>query len=342
MSIYTVAAAAGVSPATVSRFLNGSAYVAPDKARQIQEAITRLGYAPRAVRPGPRTLHRRGVRTGHVALLGLGEISPVSMYRMPAFPRLLGAVQESLDRAGMDLVLTRWAPDVAISPMLTRGQLDGILVHGRLQPMPEKLMEILRQTAAVWFFREHADPRGELDHVFYDNSHIGGMAAQYLLERGHRHLAFVSSARHHAAFAARRETFLEALADKVGEVPVLEGRPGTTTDEIVDEVMRLAKALLALKPRPTGIFVASDDAMLTLFNCLQLAGLRPGRDLELIGCNNDPPYISQMRPRPATIDIKLDIVGQRAVEQLLWRMNHRNEESRSEVLVKPVLIAPEF
>lgn len=48
MSIYNVADEAGVSPATVSRFLNGSAYVAPDKARQIQEAIKRLGYKPRA------------------------------------------------------------------------------------------------------------------------------------------------------------------------------------------------------------------------------------------------------------------------------------------------------
>mgnify|MGYP001138786618 CR=1 FL=1 len=50
-----VAAAAGVSVAAVSRVMNGSGYVAPDKREAILQAISTVGYpAPSGCRPAPR------------------------------------------------------------------------------------------------------------------------------------------------------------------------------------------------------------------------------------------------------------------------------------------------
>ena len=50
-----VAAAAGVSVAAVSRVMNGSGYVAPDKREAILQAISTVGYRPQRVPPGPQT-----------------------------------------------------------------------------------------------------------------------------------------------------------------------------------------------------------------------------------------------------------------------------------------------
>lgn len=49
-----VAAAAGVSVAAVSRVMNGSGYVAPDKREAILQAISTVGYRPQRCRPAPR------------------------------------------------------------------------------------------------------------------------------------------------------------------------------------------------------------------------------------------------------------------------------------------------
>lgn len=49
-----VAAAAGVSVAAVSRVMNGSGYVAPDKREAILQAISTVGCAPSGCRPAPR------------------------------------------------------------------------------------------------------------------------------------------------------------------------------------------------------------------------------------------------------------------------------------------------
>lgn len=340
MSICRVAQEAGVSPATVSRYINNSAYVSPAVAKHIEAAMRKVGYAPRTIRPGPRARQRGGIRTGHVAMLLLTRYGPADLYKLPTMGRVLAGVHVALDRNGLDLVMTQWSSHAGISPMVARGNLDGILVLGSAQIIPAPLLEILRHTPTVWFFRGHADFAGEFDHVFYDNDSVGVLAADYLHDRRHQRLAFVAADPAHPAYAARRDAFVAAIARQGGEVAVLEGEPATPAD-YPREVMRLAGRFAALSPRPSGVFVASDDALLAFFHALRTHGIEPGRDVDLIGCNNDEPYMTQMVPRPATIDLKLEELGQRAVEQLLWRMGHRHEESRAEVWIHPAVVPAE-
>ena len=70
--------------------------------------------------------------------------------------------------------------------------------------------------------------------------------------------------------------------------------------------------------------------------CLQL-----GKDLDVISCDNEQQYLSSLKVRPATIDINLDLVGRRGVQQLLWRMKHPEEPSRIDVLVRPRIVLPQ-
>lgn len=59
-SIREVAKIAGVSPATVSRVMNGSAGVSPEKQNRVQEAIEKTGFVPNEV---ARSLFKRSART---------------------------------------------------------------------------------------------------------------------------------------------------------------------------------------------------------------------------------------------------------------------------------------
>lgn len=338
MSITDVAERAGVSPATVSRFMNGSGYVSEEAASRISEAMKELGYTPRAVRPGPKPRERRHVRTGNVALLTLAEIDPADFYRLPAFPSLLAGIRRGLHAHGFEMLLAHSPLGRTVPPVLSRRDVDGVLLIGGAPEMSPELHRVLRRLPVVWTFRSHSDERGEFDHVFYDNRWVGGMAAQYLADRGHRHLAFLSHDANHEAFIVRRKTFCSAAERLGARVLVLESDaawgPAASPAVVVSE---LVSRLVAEYPRPTGCFCVADDAMLAAVSGLERAGIRCGKDIELIGCNNDPQLMAQMHPRPATIDIRLDQVGERAVEQLLRRMQNP-DESRTEVLIKPVLV----
>jgi LacI family transcriptional regulator len=63
--------------------------------------------------------------------------------------------------------------------------------------------------------------------------------------------------------------------------------------------------------------------------------------VDLIGCNNDEPFLTQMHPRPATIDIALEKVGQRAVEQLLRRIANPMEPV-ARLILEPHLIGADL
>ena len=92
-----VALLAGVSPATASRVLTGSAQVKPETRRQVEQAIAQLGYVRnRAARAAAR-------RAGSIAVV-VGEES-LRMFSDPFFARLMHGVTNELGPTDLQLVL---------------------------------------------------------------------------------------------------------------------------------------------------------------------------------------------------------------------------------------------
>ncbi|MGJ8640139.1 MAG: LacI family DNA-binding transcriptional regulator [Opitutaceae bacterium] len=339
-TISDVAKRAKVSVTTVSRILNGERNVASTTAEAVHEAIQALEYTPRAVRPGPRPKNRVGVNKGTVAFLSVSDFEPEEMYRMPAFPRLLAGIKRALDRSGMDLLLSHSPEGKAVPQTLSRRLVDGVVLFGD-QSLSPALKSALNAIPSVWCFREQDGDDVQSDQVMYNNSRIGTMAGDYLIQLGHRRLAYISNSPNHTAFSSRRDQFKAAAASTGASCSILEEPGGKRGDQRAKAAREMTDQLLSLQERPSGIFCASDEIMLTVFNrCLQ-RGVVPGRDLDLIGCNNDTTYMDQMYPRPATIDLKLDLVGERAVEQLLRRLANPADRDRSDTLIKPALVTAE-
>jgi len=338
-SLKRVAELAEVSIPTVSRLLSGSGYVSAEAAARIRASVKELGYMPRAVRPGPKPKSPRGIRTGNIALISLDEVSPEEMLRMPAFPALLGGVQAALAQQGLALVLSH-VHDGKVPGVLSRTRVDGVLVMGGVPPLSPNLKRALQQLPVVWCFRRHADPHGEFDHVFYDNARVGDLAAEYFLSHGKRRLAFLTPRASHTAYSLRRERFVRAVEGAGGSVGVYQSEP---SDSVADasRVEELVDQMLAAGPLPEGLFVPADHDLLAAFHALRGHGIEPQRDLLLLGCNADPQFITRMHPRPATIDIQSDLVGRRAVEQLLWRASNREAPGRLETFIMPVLMEGE-
>src|SRR5215469_1739055 len=125
-----VAELAGVSSATASRVLTGSARVSPQTRDRVEQAMARLGYvrnrAARATQPR---------RAGSIALV-VGEES-VKVFADPFFARMLRSVSNSLVAADLQLVLlTLHSPREyrTVSRYLRSGHVDGALfvsMHGR-------------------------------------------------------------------------------------------------------------------------------------------------------------------------------------------------------------------
>jgi LacI family transcriptional regulator len=87
-------------------------------------------------------------------------------------------------------------------------------------------------------------------------------------------------------------------------------------------VDQLVEKLLSLSPRPQGVFLPSDNVAKLVHDALVARGVQPGRDITLIGCNNEDGILASIDPRPATIALECVEVGRQAVQRLLWRIQN--------------------
>ncbi|MEX1039752.1 MAG: LacI family DNA-binding transcriptional regulator [Pirellulaceae bacterium] len=336
-STIEIAEAVGVSQATVSRVINNQAGVAPSTVKLVREAIQRLGYHPRP-RRARKSMPEAKV-AGNVAVLLLDQ----SCERHPtlAMAKLRG-VEKALTAAGMNMILAHATQDDPVPPVLDQLALDGALLWGHRGS--EILLAKLRDIPAVWLSSHVGNVS---DAVSQGNATVGRLAADYLLGRGHTQLAFLNVCCEHPGFIARGEGFAFAAHMAGHEIQRFAEPPGTPFEqrnsrELELTLRPLVDQVLSASPRPTGLFLPDDQITAVVYRCLQRAKVKVGREIEIVSCNNEEPYLAGLHPRPATIDLGPELTGRRAVEQLLANIQNPEADSRRvEVIVEPLLIEGE-
>jgi DNA-binding LacI/PurR family transcriptional regulator len=109
-------------------------------------------------------------------------------------------------------------------------------------------------------------------------------------------------------------------------------------DRLMDEAI---SRMFSTDPKPTGLFVPNDTATAVAHRVLIRRGIRPGKDIDIISCNNDNSSLIGLDPRPASIDLRPDIIGERAVDQLMRAIHNPFGPVRANLLVEPRLVTPD-
>lgn len=338
ITIREVASSAGVSPATVSKVINQRPDVGPEAIARVEQAVKALGYSPRnSGRPGGKAAREN--RTNRIGLLIPGL--PEAQVNSPVYMGVQHGVEEAARQGGRSLLLNRLPTRSGSVTELFPSRMDGVVLFGatRNNQLKAKLRKI--PCIQVMGGVEEHEP---WDHVSYSNAQIGRLAAEHLLGRGHRHTALLSGSVD-GHFGERQRSFREAIEGAGGTCLELVDKKLILEGGAVQEVNRrvlapLFDALLRAEPRPRALFMTADIFAAAAFGELLRRGLTPMTDLDLIACNNERLLLASLYPAPATIDIHAREVGTRAVEQLLWRIDHPEEEKVVSLLT-PTLVPGE-
>jgi LacI family transcriptional regulator len=340
VSITEVAKLAGFSHATVSRVLNGRAGVSDEAEAAVRKAMRELGYNPSGRRRGPRPKDRSGLRNGTIALLMMR--TEAMLVRAPVTAAVLHGVEKALADADVNLVVGQVQDENRLPPTVASERVDGLLLHGFLPP--RKLIEQLAHTPSVWLMSPR-DATGYFgNRVSPDNEAIGRLAAEYLIQQGHTHLAYMYCDPGHQGFQTRKDAFLHTAKLHGVQCDLIEqGQPVThdTVHATPERFIPIVDKLMNLSKRPTGVFVPRDRATVIVHRLLEQRGVDLARDLELVSCDNDP-VLSGLNPLPATIDINPELIGREAVALLLREINSGDGHSlRQRILIEPRLVRPE-
>ena len=288
-----VAAAAGVSRATVSRVVNGLDRVSPATRQSVQRAVERLGYTPNRV---ARSLATK--RTDSVAMV-LPEPA-TSLFGDPFFPRLVAGISDVLSAADKQLVLLAAQPGdggARLERYLAAAQADGVLLvslHGA-DPLPSHL-----RTRGIPVVVGGRPPVEGVSYVDVDNVQGALSAVRHLISLGRRHVATVTGPLDMAVATDRLEGYRRALREAGLPVdPALEATGGFEQEA----ARRATGELLDRAPELDAIFAASDLMAAGVLQALRRAGRRVPEDVAVVGYDDsliasstEPPLSSVRQP----------------------------------------------
>ncbi len=305
-TIRDVAQQAGVGLGTVSRVINGSQSVSDATRQRVLDVIKHLNYVPN---PTARRLSLGRTLT-------IGVIVP--FFTRPAEVERLRGIEHTLLDSGYDLILynveTPEQRDQYFRDIPRRERVDGVLIVS-LTPRDGDVKPFKKANVPIVLVDAHHASLARLNQVITDDIAGGHAATQYLIELGHRRIAYLSDCLDEPFnFTSSRDRLtgyqraLQAAGIPFRPDYHVQGEHGRV------EARRLAAQLLARPDRPSAIFAASDTQAMGVLEAARDAGLRVPEDLSVIGY--DDIEIAEYLGL-TTMSQKLYQSGQRGVELLL-------------------------
>ncbi|MFC4070503.1 LacI family DNA-binding transcriptional regulator [Actinoplanes subglobosus] len=323
-----VAAAAGVSRATVSRVINNAASVAPGIRDAVQRAISQTGYVPNVA---ARSLVTR--RSNSVALVISEPDRPDDhsflnrIFTDPYFGRVTAGATEALRPHDVHLVVvpTDTTDHHQVVRYLRQGHVDGVLLISSSEhdPLPAQVHAL--GIPAVLASR----PAGPLPVSYVDvDQRLGArLAAAHLLARGCRSLATISGPLDIPAGADRLDGFRAAAGSSVpAEISDFTRVGGETA----------AHRLLDEHPDIDGLFVASDLMAEGALRALQDRGRRVPGDVAVIGFDDSSAAL-ECRPPLTTVRQPVEEMAAEMAQLLIAHIDTPGRSPRS-VIFQPTVV----
>lgn len=271
-TIIDVARQSGVSKSTVSRVLQGDAFVSKQSQLAVQQAIKHLGYEQNAV--------ARSLRTERTWLVML----TVPDITNPFWASVSRGVQDCMEMAGYSVVLANSDWDVEreqnFLKTARRNRFDALLIN----PTVVTNHELLGTGVPSVILGMRSDIK-DFDNVGSDTSGGTQLALSHLFELGHRRIGFIRGQHKSGRGLARQQAYEDFLqrhslpyeASLVVEAPYELERGYQAAGRLLNQALP-----------PSAIFAANDLLAIGAMHAAHERGLALPNDLSIIGMDDIP------------------------------------------------------
>lgn len=313
LSMRDVAERAGVSPATVSRVLNGASTVQTEYVDRVTAAIAELGYRPNRL--------ARNLRRQTAEMIGI----VVSDIENPHFTEMVRAVEDAAYRRGYRLLLCNTdeqpAKQRAYLEMLAGERALGVILVPS-NPAGDEIRWLLDlNIPVVAFDRTVEDPRA--DSVVSDGERATRTATEHLLAAGHRRIAMLGGS-HGVETADLRRAGYESAMQAAGLEPC-EADGGLR----IQGGRQATRELLERNGEITAMVVGNNLMAIGALKALADAGRRVPGAMALVAL--DDPFWAELVDPPLTVLAQpVREMADAAMLLLFERIGRRREEPRHE------------
>ncbi|WP_436775978.1 LacI family DNA-binding transcriptional regulator [Yinghuangia sp. YIM S09857] len=327
VGIKDVARHAGVSVGTVSNVINQPHKVSAEIRVRVRAAIEHLGYV--------RSESARQLRAGRSRLVAMLVLDLAN----PFFADVAKGAERTLRGAGLGVMVCNSAgstyEESEYLSLFAEHRVRGVLVTPA--DTSDRTVTTLRAQGTPFVLVDRALPDSLGCSVAVDDVLGGNLAAQHLLQAGHRTIVYVGGHRHLPQVRDRRLGALSAVRES--------GLPDDALTYVDSERLDVASGrdagarLLGLSPRPAAVLCANDLLALGVLQELYAAGVRVPDDIALVGYD-DIEFAAAAAVPLTSVRQPANQVGRVAAELLLDETHldtealHRHES----VVLRPELV----
>ncbi len=308
--IVDVAARAGVSPATVSRFFNAPDMVRPDTKSRIQAAATELGYIRDRM---AGAMHNRFSGT-------IGLVVPT--INNTIFSELIASFSNQLLEHDRTMLVASHNYDLTLEVSIIRSllerRIDGIALVG--QHHLDSAIDMLKMRGipviALWGYQQNAS----IPFVGADNALAAYKVTDHILQLGHRDIAFIfpdttNNDRAHdrkaGAMRAMKDAGIAVAADRMHTCPYDIAQSKQTALSIVSN------------NKPSAIVCGNDVIAHGVLYAAHEKGLSLPKNLSVVGIG-DFTGSADIVPSLTTVRLPANRIGQLAADALV-NMNEQGD-----------------
>jgi len=295
-----VAQAAKVSPATVSRVLNGTGAVSTERAERVRAAAQKLGYTPSSA---ARALRQQRTRVWAAIIADIEN---------PFFTAMVRGMEDVARDEGHRLVLCNSDEDpekeASYLDIAVAEQMAGVVIA--VASARDSRLDVLleRGIPVVAVDRRPHRHEDDVDSVVVDNELGARQATEHLIARGAKRIACVTG-------PTRASTASERLA---GYKSALRAHGRSADADLVrradfkeDGGYAATRTLLGGRKQPDALFVANNLMTLGALRAINEAGRRIPDDLLLVGFD-DAPWTTLVHPQLTVVAQPTHEIGHQA------------------------------
>ena len=298
-SIREVAKRAGVSPATVSRVINGTARVDEEKRERVEKAIEETGFRPNEL---ARALYRKSSKI-------IGVIVPD--IENPFFSELAKAIEKEAYEQEYRILLCnsddQKEKELANLQMLAQLQADGVIL---MTNTGEKSQSYEAVSMPIVFVDRRLDEMGQTSVIEADHYAGGKLAAEHLIACGCRKITCIRGPQDLSSGKKRYEGYREVC------------RQYSMKERFVDSTYKYedgakaAEEVLRRYPDTDGIIACNDMTAVSVYKVLQKRGYRVPDDIQIIGFDGVK-FGRFLTPELTTVAQPIKEMGKCAVQMIL-------------------------
>ena len=328
VTLADVAENSGVSLATVSLVLRDKPGVSEETRQRVLDSARTLGYI---YSPSNRA-HSRSIpnQIGLIIKSRPDDIPATNSF----YASVLAGIETICRRSQINLMYANLLVDESNNPLemprlMTRQEVDGLLIVG-MHLDSQMVAGITDLGMPVVLVDAYADG-DPFDTVVTDNFMGGYHVTEYLIQKGHQHIAIVGSQpQSYPSIQERRNGYLQALT-AYGLTPSFGDctlHP-SAVKPCVDDLLRTT-------PELTAIFGSNDDVAIAAMQAIQSLGKRSPEDLAVVGFDNI--HLAHLvTPRLSTMRVDMVEMGRLAACLLMNRIEFP-EAGRVRTVICPHLI----